>query len=610
MDLHEQAALLPTEPGVYLFKDRHGTVLYVGKARNLRARVKQYLSGHDTRQMIRYLMAAARAVDVVPVHNEREALLLENTLIKQHQPRFNTRLRDDKSFLHLRIDTRAPWPRVTLARRIEGDRARTFGPYTSATAARQTLALVQRSFPMRTCTDQVLKSRTRPCLVHQMKRCVAPCVSACTKESYDAIVDDAVAFLSGRTRALRERVQARMVQAAEEERFEDAARLRDLLATLVAESERQSVVDVKLGDRDAWALAQHGAHGVAVQVSMRGGALLEPRAFPFQALVGEPGELLSSFLNAYYDEAEIPPEILVPVAPDDADALSAVLAERRRGAVRLHVPQRGDKLRIVEIAEETARARAEATDPRAERLARALEGLAELADLPAPPLRIECFDNSNLQGTDPVASQVVFLEGRPSRKDYRRYKVRTVVGADDFATMAEILERRLRRGVEADDLPDLVVVDGGAGQLNAALAVRDRLGLSRPAMIGLSKPRTERRHGDRDATDKIVLPGQDDPVRLAEHDPILRLLQHLRDEAHDTAVNFHRTRRSRSHLHGLLDEVPGIGKARRVALLRHFGSVSALRDATPEALAEAPGMGPALAARIHAALHKAGDAST
>lgn len=604
MDLHEQAATLPTDPGVYLFKDGRGEVLYVGKARNLRARVKQYLQGHDERHMVRFLVAAARRIDVVPVHTEKEALLLENSLIKQHMPRFNTRLRDDKNFLHLRIDPRGHWPRFTLTRRID-DRgsARTFGPYSSARAARATLAFVQRTFPLRTCTDQVLASRKRPCLVHQMHRCVAPCVNLCTRADYDGIVDDAVLFLSGRRKELRTRLTGRMGAAAEDERYEEAARLRDLLKTLDDALESQAVVDVKLGDRDAWGLVQAGERGVVSSVPVRGGVLLEPQSFPFEGEVGDLPELYSRFLNAFYDEGgDIPSEILLPVAPADAEALEAVLAERRGRSVKLHVPQRGDKVRVLEIAEEAARARFTTVNPEGQRIARALDGLAELLDLDQPPHRIECYDNSNLLGTDPVASQVVFLEGRPSRKDYRRYNVKTVVGADDFATMAEILERRLKRGVENDDLPDLVVVDGGRGQLDAALAVRDALGLSRPPMIGLAKPRTERKRGDRDAVDKIVLPDAPEPVILPEHHPTLRLLQHLRDEAHDTAVGFHRKKRSKSHLTSQLEALPGIGPTRRIALLRHFGSVAALKAASVDDIAAAPGFGAGLAAKVYAAL--------
>jgi excinuclease ABC subunit C len=357
-------------------------------------------------------------------------------------------------------------------------------------------------------------------------------------------------------------------------------------------------------------LHREGDRGTVARVPVRGGMLLEPEVTAFEGEIGEDAELLSAFLNSRYEPGEVPPEILLPCAPADQAALQEVLSERRGGAVRLHVPQRGDKVRVMEIAEETARARYRTRNSEEDRRARALEGLVEIVGLPVPPRRIECYDNSNLLGEDPVASQVVFTEGRPDRAAYRRYKVRTVVGADDFATMAEILERRLLRAQTQEDMPDLIVVDGGRGQLHAALAVRDRLGLDHPPMIGLSKPRTERRRGDRDAVDKIVLPDEDEPVILPEHHPTLRLLQHLRDEAHATAVGFHRKQRSRSALQSQLEALPGVGKTRRVALLRHFGSLSRVREASVEELAAAPGIGPALAAKIHAGLRAAGEAAS
>ncbi len=603
MDLFEQAAALPTDPGVYLFKDRDGEVLYVGKARNLRARVKQYLQGHDDRYMVRYLVAAARSVEVVPVRNEKEALILENTLIKQHRPRYNTKLRDDKNFLHIRFDPRAEWPRLTLVRRIADDGARYFGPYASATNARRTLQFVSRNFPLRTCTDAVLRTRKRPCLLHQMHRCVAPCADLCTRADYDDVGQDALLFLSGRNRELGARIETRMMAAAEAERFEEAARLRDTWRSVASALQAQAVVDVKLGDRDVWAVYREADRGVAASVPVRGGLVKEPRTFPFEGETDDLPELLSSFLNTFYaDAAEVPAEILVPVEPAAREALAEVLSERRGGAVRLAVPQRGDKVRVLELAEEAARARFVTTHSEGERVARALEGLCEIVGLDLPPYRIECYDNSNLLGEDPVASQVVFVEGRPERKEYRRYKVKTVVGADDFATMREILGRRLRRGMEEGSLPDLIVVDGGRGQLNAAEAVLAELGLDEQAVIGLAKPRTERRRGDKDAVDKIILRGVEEPVLLPENHPTLRLLQHIRDEAHRTAVGFHRKTRSKSALVSEIAELPGVGPARRKALLRHFGSVRALRQADVEAIAQVEGVGPALARKIHAGL--------
>ncbi|MFN7143854.1 MAG: excinuclease ABC subunit UvrC [Myxococcota bacterium] len=603
MDLVEQAAALPTTAGVYVFKDKSGDVLYVGKAVNLRARVKQYLQGHDERYMVRYLVAAARSVEVFPVPSEKEALILENQLIKQHQPRFNTKLRDDKNFLHIRIDPRAKWPRFTLVRRIKDDGARYFGPYASATNARRTLAFVGKSFPLRTCTDRVLATRKRPCLLYQMRRCVGPCVDLCTSAEYAEVLQDALLFLSGKDRELVGRLQDRMLAAAEAEKFEEATRYRDLITTLRSSLDRQSVVDVRLGDRDVWALYREGDRGAVALLPVRGGHMQQPLVFPFEGEIVEDGELLSALLNDWY-EIDVPPEVLLPVDPPDHVALQDVLSERRGSKVTLAVPKRGEKVRVIEIAEQAAKARFHTTHSADERLAHALEQLAEIAGLDVPPYRIECYDNSNLLGQDPVASQVVFLEGKPARAEYRRYKVKTVIGADDFATMREILGRRLRRASEEGNFPDLIVVDGGRGQLNAAEAVLRELGLEDQAVIGLSKPRTERKRGDRDAVDKIILRDNPDPIVLPETHPTLRMLQHIRDEAHRTAIGFHRKTRSKSHLKSALDDLPGLGPTRRQALLTHFGSLKAVREAAPDRIAEVPGFGPALAKRVWEALQK------
>lgn len=610
MDLVEQAAALPTTAGVYVFKDKHGEVLYVGKAINLRARVKQYVQGHDERFMVRYLVAAAQTVEAFPLPSEKDALILENELIKQHRPRYNTKLRDDKNFLHLRIDPKSPTPRFTLVRRIKDDGARYFGPYASATNARRTLSFLSRSFPLRTCTDQVLRTRKKPCLLYQMKRCLGPCVDLCTPAEYGEAVQDAMLFLAGKDRELIARLQTRMMMLAEAERFEEATYVRDLMAAVKSSLDPQSVVDVRLGDRDVWSFYREGQRGAVAVLPVRAGHMQQPLVFPFEGEVADDGELLSAMLNTWYDVGDrVPPEILLPVDPPDHQALQDVLSDRRgaaslKGRVTLLVPKRGEKVRVLEIAEQAARARFATTHSAEDRISHALEALAEIAGLEVPPYRIECYDNSNLLGQDPVASQVVFIEGVPARAEYRRYKIKTVVGADDYASMREILTRRLRRASEEGSFPDLIVVDGGRGQLSAAEDVLRELGLEDQPVIGLSKPRTERKRGDLDAVDKIILRGNPEPVILAENHPTLRMLQHIRDEAHRTAIGFHRKTRSKSHLRSALDDLVGVGSARKQALLVHFGSVKALRASNPARIAEVPGFGPALAQRVWDALQK------
>ncbi|MDP2309903.1 MAG: excinuclease ABC subunit UvrC, partial [Pseudomonadota bacterium] len=527
-----------------------------------------------------------------------------------HQPRYNTKLRDDKNFLHLRIDPRSNTPRFTLVRRIKDDGARYFGPYASATNARRTLAFVSRSFPLRTCTDQVLRTRKKPCLLYQMKRCLGPCVDLCTPTEYSDAVQDAMLFLSGKNRELVARLQTRMMALADAERFEEATHLRDLMAAVKSSLDHQSVVDVRLGDRDVWSFYREGQRGAVTVLPVRAGHMQQPLVFPFEGELAEDGELLSAMLNTWYDAGEhVPPEILLPIDPPDHQALQDVLSDRRvtaglKGKVTLLVPKRGEKVRVLEIAEQAAKARFATTHSAEDRISHALEALAEIAGLEVPPYRIECYDNSNLLGQDPVASQVVFIEGVPARAEYRRYKIKTVVGADDYASMREILTRRLRRASEEGSFPDLIVVDGGRGQLSAAEDVLRELGLEDQPVIGLSKPRTERKRGELDAVDKIILRGNPEPVILAENHPTLRMLQHIRDEAHRTAIGFHRKTRSKSHLKSALDDLVGVGAARKQALLVHFGSVKALRASGPALIAEVPGFGPALAQRVWDALQK------
>lgn len=601
-DLVEQAAALPTSAGVYLFEDRRGRVLYVGKATNLRARVRQYLGGHDERFMVPFLLRQAVSVRVVLTNTEKEALLLENTLIKQHHPRYNTKLVDDKNFLHLRVDPRGKWPRFTLVRRIKDDGARYFGPYASASRARETVSALSRHFPLRTCSDRALNGRTRACILHQMGRCVAPCVGLVGREGYLGILDEAILFLDGRTKPLVERLEKRMYAAAEDERFEEAARLRDLVRSIGATLEKQQVVDPKLRDRDVWGLYRVGTRGVVAVVPVRDGYMREPLVSAVAELPGEDDEVLSSLILDAYAHRDVPHEILVPHRPGDADALEEILAERRGRKVALRVPERGDAVRLVELASENARHAFERSLDVDLRLRDALVALGEYLGLAGPPHRIECFDNSNLQGEAPVAAMSVLIDGKPARDAYRRYRVKTVVGADDFATMREILHRRVSRGLREGNLPDLLVIDGGVGQVNAARAALADLGVVLP-MVGVQKPRTERRKGDRAATDKIVVPGEKDPRALRAGDARLRILQLARDEVHAHAVKYHRKVRGRQALTSVLDELPGVGPARRKALLVALGSAQAVYEASEAALARVDGIGPALAAQLYAALH-------
>ena len=492
-----------------------------------------------------------------------------------------------------------------------------FGPYHSASRARATLELLGRRFPLRTCSDRELQTRKRPCLLYQMHRCLAPCADKCTPQEYDAVVQESTLFLEGRNTELVQRLSSRMRAHADAEEFEQAARVRDLIRAVEASVERQAVADRSLADRDVWGLVRSQGRGVGALLPVRGGLMQEVRILSVPQAVGDAGDVLSQLLNTWYDGATpCPPELLLSDRPSDLEALAEVLGERRGGPVAVRVPKRGSKTRLVRLACDNARAALLHQLQGSDRTQQALHELARIARLTGPPRRIECFDNSNIQGEDPVAAMVVFVDGKPKRAAYRRYRVKTVVGADDFASMREILTRRFRRalGIDAEGnplgadedgvgvFPDLLVVDGGKGQLNAARAVLADLGLHDQPAIGLSKPRTERRRGDREAFDKIVLPDIKDPLRLPPNSPALNLLQALRDESHRTAIGYHRKVRRRRKLGSALDGLPGVGEARRKALLRHFGGVAALRSATAEQIAEVPGFGPALAARVFEAL--------
>ncbi len=598
--LSQLASELPTDPGCYLFKDGANRVIYVGKALNLRVRVRQYIAGTDERLMVPFLVRDASTVDCIVTDTEKEALLLENTLIKKHRPRFNVKLRDDSNFLHLRIDLRRDWPDYSLVRRIKDDGARYFGPYASASKARHTLAFLQRAFPLRTCRDSVLKSRTRPCLLHQMGRCVAPCADLVTREAYLELAEGSMLMLDGRKRQVIVHLRQRMRGHAERLEYERAARIRDLVYSIESSIEAQKVVDTRLADRDVWGLHREGNRGAVAILPVREGAMGEPQAALLPAMVGEEAELLSSLVNnAYPSRAPIPPEILLPVLPADAEILEEILSERRGKKVVLRAPQRGNKVKMVALAAQNAKVRYLRETDEEERHRRAMQQLGEILELPEPPTRIECFDNSNTQGTDPVAAMSVFIDGKPARREYRRYKVKTVVGSDDYATMREILERRFRRARDDGRYPDLLLVDGGKGQLGVAMAVLEDLGIHDQAVAGIKKPRSERKKGDRHATDKIVVPNRKEPLKMRGGHPALRILQHIRDEAHNHAIRYHRQVRGRNQLVSVLEGIPGVGPARRKALLKHLGSAEGVASADVETLASVPGIGAALAEHIH-----------
>lgn len=605
--LEEKLDALPNRPGVYLMKDRAGRIIYVGKAVNLRNRVKSYFTrgSSDSRAFVQLLDRVLFDLETVVVSTEKEALLLENELIKKHRPRFNVQLRDDKNFLCLRLDTKHRYPRLETVRRPKKDGARYFGPYASAASIRETLRVVNRFFQLRTCADHVLENRKRPCLLHQIGRCPAPCVFPIPEADYRKNVDAVVLFLEGRSAPLIETLRARMKDAAKKLEFEEAARLRDQVIALERSLERQAIATTDAIDQDVFGLYREADRITIYALYVRGGRITGGRAHHFSSEFPD-DELVASFVNQYYaDENFVPAEVLLPFAPNEPEALAELLTESRGDRVRVHVPQRGDKVELVKLAAKNAeRAFSERTRSR-EEIEAALSRLQERLHLKNLPRRMECFDISHQQGTSIVASQVASTDTEPDRARYRHYRLKTVHQNDDFASMHEVLTRRFRRGVEAGDLPDLVVIDGGKGQLAAAHAAMKDVGVEGVDLVALAKSRDLEVDdaGARRSPERVFLVDRKDPIVLPQTSPELFALTRLRDEAHRFAITFQRKVSRKRGLQSELDQVPGVGEARRTALLRHFGSLKQLKEASIEELAVVDGVGPAVAERLHAFLH-------
>ncbi|HYO59703.1 excinuclease ABC subunit UvrC [Archangium sp.] len=609
MDAKLEAKLeaLPTEPGVYLMKDRRGDIIYVGKAVNLRNRVRSYFTRTgDTRALVSLLDQFLGDIETVLVHNEKEALLLENELIKKHKPRFNVLLKDDKQYISLRLDRSQPYPRLEVVRKYQKDGARYFGPYSSASAIRETLRIINRYFHLRTCTDHVLANRKRPCLLHQIGRCPAPCVYPVPEQEYRKSVDEVVLFLEGKAGELVDGLRARMKQAAGELKFEEAARIRDQLLAIERSLERQKVATTDFKDQDVFAFHREGDRLLVYVLYVRQGRLNGGQAFPLGSQEFPDEELLPSFVNLYYDQGNfVPEEVLLPLDAEEREGLEALLTERKGEKVRVMVPKRGEKRDLVDMAQKNAEQAAierRRTKDETEVVLRRLQERLHLRNLPR---RVECFDISHFQGASIVASQVAATDGEIDKSRYRRYRIKTLEKQDDFASMHEVITRRLKRGQEEGDLPDLLVIDGGKGQLASALAAAKDLGVDGVDIVSLAKSRDLEVH-DRDeesarSPERVFIPHRKDPIVLRQNSAELYLLARLRDEAHRFAITFQQKSMRKGSFHSVLEDVPGVGETRKKLLLRHFGSLKRVREAPIEELAEV--LGPTLAERVHAALH-------
>jgi excinuclease ABC subunit C len=601
--LDQKVDAIPPRTGVYLMKDEKGAVIYVGKAKNLRSRIRNYFQGTDTRAMVPFLVSRVRDLDFVVTNTEKEAFLLENTLIKEHRPRYNVIFRDDKTYFSLRLDTRQDFPAFQLVRKVRKDGARYFGPYPSGLAAKETLKYLHQLFPLRTCKDREFKTRRRPCIEYEIRNCVGPCVGLVGKEEYRKFIDDSILFLEGRESKLLDMLKKRMAEAAENLEFEEAARLRDQIAAVETTVEKQRMVSAEFKDQDVFGLYREDDHVQVCILRIREGKTLGMKKFTPVRTAAADAEILSSLLRQYYDaELFIPEEVVIPEAIEDGDILAEWLSEKRGKKTDLIVPRRGPRRDLVGIARQNAEDifKSERAVRMDEETAMAL--LRDKLHLHRLPRRIECFDISNLGGQLPVGSLVSFVDGKPDKAGYRLFHVRGVEGTDDYASMYEVLKRRYEN---RENLPDLLMVDGGRGQVGMAVTVLRELGIGNLDVIGLAKGSAPggdegnvRRRPSMKEQDHVYLAGRKDPVYLIKYPAALFFLQRIRDEAHRFAITHHRRRMEKRDVRSLLDDIPGVGAAKKKALLRHFGDIDSLRKAGPEELRKVPGITDKLAEEI------------
>ncbi|MFK7990760.1 MAG: excinuclease ABC subunit UvrC [Sandaracinaceae bacterium] len=574
---------LPTAPGVYVFEDRAGETLYVGKAQNLRSRVRSYFQpgNSDTRPFIVHLERELGDLTTFVVGNAKEAALLENEVIKQRQPRFNVKLKDDKDFLSIRVNPKDKWPRLSVVRRPRPDGARYFGPYDSATSARQTLRQINRFFQLRTCKDTDFRSRTRPCLQYQIKRCPAPCVKDVDRAEYLAQVELVGMFLEGRHDQLVEDLDGRMRGAAQELAFERAATYRDQLRAVERARTRQRIATVKDVDQDVLGLYRAGDLAEVALLEVRNGHLNRVRTFELDDVGLPDEELVASFVSEWYRRGgTVPDELLLPVDVEAAEGLEAWLGELRDKKMAVLVPKRGAKRRLLEMASENAEHAFREKARAREDLESRLKELQDKLRLPVPPRRIECIDISHIGGSDTVAAITALSDGELDKARYRTFRVKKAEGGDDFGAMYEVLSRRFRRAMNGEagwELPDLLVVDGGKGQLNVARAAMRDLDLEGLPVVGLAKERTS--GGETTRVERVFLPGQKNPVPLPDRGPARYFLTHLRDEAHRASNHLRKKVGKRRRMKSGLDDIPGVGKKTRQRLLKELGTLKAVKEA-------------------------------
>jgi excinuclease ABC subunit C len=610
----EQLRTLPKRPGVYIFKDAKGKIIYVGKAAALKNRVRSYFGAtHSFEPKVRSLVSQIEDIEYIVTRTAQEALLLEATLVKRHQPFFNVRLKDDKHYPYLKIDRSEEWPRVEITRRVKSDGARYFGPFASAGSVRRTLDLVKKLFPWRSCTKQITGDDPRPCLEYFIHRCIGPCASLCTKDEYDSVIDQTIMFLEGRTSEITRDLRHEMQAASEALEYERAARLRDQIASIDRTTERQVMEVRDRVDMDVFGIARENQETFVQIFFVRRGNVVGRDTFQLDGTEeASDADVIGSFLEQFYESAPyVPSRVLLPECIEDQHLVETWLTERRGNTVRVMVPERGEKRQLVQRAMDNARESLQAARARwladTSKAKLALEELRDELNLPDLPQRIECYDISNIQGTSSVGSMVVFEGGQPKRSEYRRFRIKGVRGTNDFASMQEVLRRRFARfaeAVEAGDgaaaagstrkfdesfgaVPDLIIVDGGKGQVSAAHDAMRNMGVGHIPLAGLAK-----------RFEEMFVVDVSEPIVLERTSQALYLVQRIRDEAHRFAITYHRDVRKKTGMQSALDAIPGVGPKRKKALLRKFGSLKAVRAASANEIAMTPGFTMALAERV------------
>lgn len=602
MSLIETLKSISTSPGVYLMKDKNGKAIYIGKAKSLRNRVRSYFQngGRDQRPQIPYLMQEVSNLDYFVTQNEYEALILENALIKKHKPKYNILLKDDKNYASLRLDPRENFPKLSYTRRISNDGAVYFGPFASGEALRQTKRMIHKIFPLRDCTDEKFKRHSqRPCLNYYMKLCLGPCAGKVNEDKYREVVEQGRMFLKGETKNIVKLLSQNMERASEEMRYEDAAHYRDQIRLLEKNLDVKRLIAASLTDKDIVGFYREGKSVEFVVLFSRGGAVIDKAEYSFGNAILEDKEILFEFLQQFYGDGRfIPNEVLIPIRFDGIEVFSRWLSEKAGRRVNILVPKRGAKAKLTEIGTRNAEESFKRKSVEKRKELHVLGGIKDALSLAKIPAAIECFDISNIQGNLAVASMVRFEDGKPAKKRYRRFKIKTVFGVNDYGMMYEALSRRLKRAEQDGwELPDMILIDGGKGQLNIAYQVLTELGLlGKVALASIAKGREDRylgrssREMEIKEGDKIYIPGRKNSIPLSETSQELLFLMRVRDEAHRFAITYHKKLREKKTLESELDSIPRIGKKRKAMLLKRFGTVSAIREASVKEISSIPGM--------------------